>query len=265
MPSARGDASPSCAYAEQLTAALALLFLRQRDAVGLVRFDDVVRTEHPAARAHRAVAPHRRRARRAGQRPRLRARRPHCEQAARLVTRRGMVVLISRSAHGHAEASIAALRGLRAAGHDVTVLHIMDPAERDFTARRRGLFIDPETELDVPAAAADVRAAYRDTVEEVIGEWKDALGALGVGLRGDPHRCAVRHSAPAGLRRARASHMSFLAPLWLMLGAAVAVPLLLHLHATQRRHARRVSRRALSRSAPRRSTAARCASEICCS
>ena len=31
------------AYAERFTAALALLFLRQRDAVGLVRFDERVR------------------------------------------------------------------------------------------------------------------------------------------------------------------------------------------------------------------------------
>src|SRR5687767_27024 len=35
------------AYAERLTAALALLFLRQRDAVGLVRFDDSIRTSLP--------------------------------------------------------------------------------------------------------------------------------------------------------------------------------------------------------------------------
>ena len=32
------------AYAERLTAALALLLLRQRDAVGLVRFDDHIRS-----------------------------------------------------------------------------------------------------------------------------------------------------------------------------------------------------------------------------
>src|SRR5690242_21576942 len=38
----RGDESrlTKLAYAERLAAALALLFLRQRDAVGLVRFDD---------------------------------------------------------------------------------------------------------------------------------------------------------------------------------------------------------------------------------
>ncbi|HWC45951.1 MAG TPA: DUF58 domain-containing protein, partial [Casimicrobiaceae bacterium] len=41
----RGDESrlTKLAYAERLAAAIALLFLRQRDAVGLVRFDDAVR------------------------------------------------------------------------------------------------------------------------------------------------------------------------------------------------------------------------------
>ena len=35
------------AYAERLTAAIALLFIRQRDAVGLLRFDDAIRTAVP--------------------------------------------------------------------------------------------------------------------------------------------------------------------------------------------------------------------------
>ena len=40
------------AYSERLTAALALLLLRQRDAVGLVRFDDQIRTAiSPRARS----------------------------------------------------------------------------------------------------------------------------------------------------------------------------------------------------------------------
>src|SRR3712207_5279507 len=35
------------AYAERLAASLALLLLRQRDAAGLIRFDDAVRTSVP--------------------------------------------------------------------------------------------------------------------------------------------------------------------------------------------------------------------------
>src|SRR5688572_2603922 len=45
----RGDPArlTKLAYAEQLVAALALLLIRQRDAVGLIRFDDAVRTAIP--------------------------------------------------------------------------------------------------------------------------------------------------------------------------------------------------------------------------
>jgi uncharacterized protein (DUF58 family) len=167
------------AYSEQLAAALALLLLRQRDAVGLIRFDDAVRTSiPPRARSgqwRRLVAALADQGK--GRASDLAA---ALGQAARLVTRRGMVILIS-DLLVDVEAVVPALRGLRAAGHDVTVLHIMDPAERDFTLAGEARYTDPESELDVPAAAADVRAAYRSTVDHVIAEWKERLGALGAG------------------------------------------------------------------------------------
>ena len=101
---------------------------------------------------------------------------------------------------------LPALRGLRAAGHDVTVLHIMDPAERDFSLTGEARFTDPESELDVPAAADDVRAVYRATVDEVIAEWKDALGALGAGyelvLTDQPYAIPLRLAFGARERRA---------------------------------------------------------------
>jgi uncharacterized protein (DUF58 family) len=191
------------AYAEQLTAALALLLLRQRDAVGLIRFDDAVRTSIPP----RA---------RSGQWRRLVAALAEpgngrasdvasaLGQAARLVTRRGLVILIS-DLLVDVDAAIPALRGLRAAGHDVNVLHVMDPAERDFTLAGEARFTDPESELDVPAAADDVRAAYRTTVDHVIAEWKQRLGALGAGyeviLTDQPYAIPLRLAFGARERR----------------------------------------------------------------
>jgi len=191
------------AYAEQLTAALALLLLRQRDAVGLIRFDDAVRSSiTPRARSgqwRRIVA--------ALNEPgngRASDLAGALGQAARLVTRRGMVILIS-DLLVDIDAVIPALRGLRAAGHDVTVLHIMDPAERDFTLAGEARYTDPETQLDVPAAAADVRTAYRATVDRVIAEWKDRLGALGVGyeliLTDQPYSIPLRLAFGARERR----------------------------------------------------------------
>jgi uncharacterized protein (DUF58 family) len=187
------------AYAERLAAALALLLLRQRDAVGLVRFDERVRTAIPP-RARRGQW---RRIVAALEEPGagLASSAPDAlSQAARLINRRGMVVLISDLLMD-LQAVERSVRGLRALGHDVTVLHIMDPAERDLAIAAEAVFVDPETALEVPASTADVRAAYRATVDEVVGEWRTALGAVGVGYE------VITTDAPFGvpLRRAFAA------------------------------------------------------------
>lgn len=190
-------------YAEQLTAILGLLLLRQRDAVGLVRFDDAVRTSVPP----RARTTQWRRiigalAERSGGRASDVA--AALAQAARLVTRRGMVILIS-DLLVDVDAALPALRGLRAAGHDVTVLHIMDPAERTFTLAGEAQFADPESDLAVPASGADVRAAYDRTVATVIDEWRSALGAMGARyelvLTNQPYAVPLRRAFDARQRR----------------------------------------------------------------
>jgi uncharacterized protein (DUF58 family) len=191
------------AYAEQLVAAIALLLIRQRDAVGLVRFDDVVRTSiPPRARTtqwRRLVAALAEPA--SGRASDLAI---ALSQTARLVTRRGMVVLISDLLVDVDEA-IPALRGLRAAGHDVVVLHVMDPAERHFTLSGEARYADPETDLAVPAAGADVRAAYDSTVATVIDEWRRALAAMGARyelvLTDEPYSAPLRRAFAARQRR----------------------------------------------------------------
>jgi uncharacterized protein (DUF58 family) len=191
------------AYAEQLAAALALLLLRQRDAVGLIRFDDAVRSSIPP----RARTTQWRRiaaalAERGGGRASDLA--AALGQAARLVTRRGMVILVS-DLLVDVDQAMPALRGLRAAGHDVTVLHIMDPAERHFALTGEAQYEDPETTLAVPAAGADVRAAYDHTVATVITEWREALGAMGAGyelvLTDQPYALPLRRAFEARQRR----------------------------------------------------------------
>lgn len=190
-------------YAEQLAAALGLLLLRQRDAVGLIRFDDAVRTSvPPRARTtqwRRLVAAL---AEPAGGRASDLA--TALGQAARLVTRRGMVLLVSDLLVDPAPV-ITALRGLRAAGHDVVVFHVMDPGERDFTMTGEAQYVDPESALAVPAAASDVRAAYRDTVTEVVAEWREALLAMGAShelvLTDQPYTIPLRRALDARQRR----------------------------------------------------------------
>ena len=190
-------------YSEQLVAALGLLLLRQRDAVGLIRFDDAVRTSvPPRARTtqwRRIIAAL---AEPAGGRASDLA--TALGQAARLVTRRGMVLLVSDLLVDPAPV-ISALRGLRAAGHDVVVFHVMDPGEQNFTMLGEAQYVDPESALAVPAAASDVRAAYRETVAEVVTEWREALLAMGAShelvLTDQPYTMPLRRAFDARQKR----------------------------------------------------------------
>jgi uncharacterized protein (DUF58 family) len=166
------------AYAEILTASLALLLLRQRDAVGIVRYDERIRSAVPP----RARKGHWRRVLAALEEPGkgLASSAPQAlEQAARLISRRGMIVLVSDLLMEPADVE-RAMRGLRARGHDITVLHVMDPSERALGGTGEALFADTESSLRVPASVGDVRAAYSKTVEDVIGEWRDMLASVGV-------------------------------------------------------------------------------------
>jgi len=197
--SGAADRLTKLAYAERLTAALCLLLLRQRDAVGLVRFDERVRSAIPP----RARTGQWRRVVSALEEPgagRASSAPDALHQAARLINRRGMIVLISDLLMDVPDVE-RAMRALRAAGHDITVLHVMDPAERDLPSTGEALFIDPESELTVPASIGDVRAAYKKTVDEVIGEWRAMFGSLGIGYE------IVSTDAPFGvpLRRAFAA------------------------------------------------------------
>src|ERR687895_1398002 len=127
------------AYAERLCAAIALLLIRQRDAVGLVRYDERVRSAiGPRARSvqwRRIVAAlSDEGAGKASDAP------AGLAQDARLVRRPGMVVLVSDLLMDVADVE-QAVRSLRALGHDVTVLHIMDPVERSLTLGGEAIFV----------------------------------------------------------------------------------------------------------------------------
>jgi hypothetical protein len=77
----------------------------------------------------------------------------------------------------------------------------MDPAERTLTMSGEAVFVDPESDLAVPATIAEVRDAYRETVDAAIGEWRSALAAAGASYE------MVTTDAPFGvpLRRAFAA------------------------------------------------------------
>ncbi len=164
-------------YAEQIVAAISLLLLRQKDAVGLIRYDETLRSViSPKARTihwRRIISALEEGA--AGKDSRMGA---ALLQAGKMIRRPGIVILVS-DLLVDPEDTLNALKAVRAGGHDVTVLHVMDPSERLLDLSPEAIFVDTESGEQVPATASEVRDAYRDTVDEAIKEWRDRLGALG--------------------------------------------------------------------------------------
>jgi uncharacterized protein (DUF58 family) len=168
-------------YAEHVAAAVALLLLRQRDAVGLIRFD-----AHP-----RTIIPPRARTQQwrrlvsalndAGAAPATDAPRA-LMQAAKMLKRPGMVLLIS-DLLVEPDDFFTAISAMRAGGHDVQVLHVMDPAERDLPGAGDAIFVDTESGMTVSSAVPDVRNIYRETVKQAIEEFRSGCASSGAGYQ----------------------------------------------------------------------------------
>jgi uncharacterized protein (DUF58 family) len=165
-------------YARQLAASLALMLIRQGDAVGLLAFDDAMRSHivprggrkhwHELLRSMGSLEG-------SGRTDPGTALR---DLAGRL-RRRGLVILLS-DLLVDPEATRLALRFLRHRGHEVLVLHLLDPGERELPAVGDVRFFDPESDEELPVRAADLRRDYREAVERATAEWRNALAPQGI-------------------------------------------------------------------------------------
>ena len=176
--SSPGELPPKLWYAKQLSACLALLLLRQGDAVGLIGFDEKIRAHigPRGGRRHwhdllRALEP-------LEATGRTEAANALRDIAGRL-PRRGLVVLCS-DLLVDPESTRLALQFLRHRGHEVLVFHILDPGELELPGDRDARFVDPETGEELPVSVAHLRNEYREAVERAIEEWRRALVPLGI-------------------------------------------------------------------------------------
>jgi uncharacterized protein (DUF58 family) len=165
-------------YADRLAAALALILLRQRDATGLVTFDEAVRQVIPARV-------------KAGQWTRLvrglldtpdghgTAAHAALRHLTGLLTRRGLVVLLSDLLFDR-DLALTALRYLRHRGHQVIVYHLMDPAEIELGGPPEVRFRDPESPASVVVRPRELARAYGETVQREISAWRTACRRHGI-------------------------------------------------------------------------------------
>lgn len=146
-------------YARTAAATLAYFLSSQRDAVGLVTFDQRIAEYLPAR--HRPG--HLRRLMLSLERPVAGAATDLAaplEQVARTVRKRGLVVLVS-DLLAPLETLATQLGYLRSRGHEVVLLRVLDPAELEFQMAEPALFLDLETGRELYVDPAVARRDYQ--------------------------------------------------------------------------------------------------------
>jgi len=163
-------------YASYLAAALGYLMIKQRDAVGLVTFDEKVNeiVPHHSFKGHllnilrtlQTVEP--------GEGTSI-SRTLH-EMAERL-KRRGLVILLS-DLMDEPEEVVEGLKHFRHRGHEMIVFHILDPLELTLDIHREVQFEDLETGERVRTQPWFLSREYRRSVSDWVsflgGECKDS-------------------------------------------------------------------------------------------
>jgi uncharacterized protein (DUF58 family) len=165
-------------YAACLAAAMAYLMTRQRDAVGLMAFDQRIVERLPASArpGHlRALLVALERLR-PGQATDVST---PLHQLADSLRKRGLVVLVS-DLLDDPDAVIRGLKHFQYRGTDVIVFHVLDPDEMEFPFERATRFEDLETSEEVMAVPGLVREHYLREINQLIERYRRELGAAGI-------------------------------------------------------------------------------------
>ena len=157
-------------YATYLAAALTYLMIRQRDAVGLLTFDERVRRYLPprsvisylhqilleldstksSSKTNLAAALH---------------------QMAERIKRRGLIILFS-DLFDDPDSVLSGLKHFRHKNHEIIVFQILDPLELSFEFKQDAVFRDIETGEEINTQPWHIRHDYQAQVKEFIDYYK---------------------------------------------------------------------------------------------
>ncbi|MFN2444636.1 MAG: DUF58 domain-containing protein [Vicinamibacterales bacterium] len=165
-------------YGSYLAAALSYLMTQQRDAVGLLTFDERIVTMLPTSSRPGHLTAILVNLERATVGTRTDVSKP-LRDVAHALHRPGLVVLISDLL----DDPVSVVRGLkhfRHRGTDVIVFHVLDPAELNFPFERAARFRDIETAEEVLAVPTAVREEYLKAIGDLVERYRRELGAAGI-------------------------------------------------------------------------------------
>ena len=157
-------------YASYLTAALTYLMIKQRDAVGLLTFDNKIRKYLPP----RSIKSY------------LHLILKELEvlksadvtdvadtfhEMAERINRRGLIIILS-DLYDDPEKIMLGLKHFRHKKHEVIVFHILDPLEISFAYQREAIFKDLETGEEISTQPWHIQSEYQKLVNRFIENYK---------------------------------------------------------------------------------------------
>lgn len=175
-----GGAMSKFRYACCLGAALCYLMLRQRDAVGLMLFDERIHSYVPprSVQSHLQVLLKEMDQAKPAADTRMA---PAFHDLAERLSRRGLVVVLSDLLDDPEEV-LSGLRHFRYRGHEVVVFHLLDPRERDLDFRRQETrFFNLENpEQSLTTQPWHIQQEYRQLMDELIQTYRARCADAGI-------------------------------------------------------------------------------------
>jgi uncharacterized protein (DUF58 family) len=145
--------------------------IKQRDAVGLLTFDEKIQTylpprsiksylfqilqqlelTKPGAQTNISLILH---------------------EMAERIKRRGLIILIS-DLFDEPAAVLSGLKHFRHRNHDVILFHLLDPMERTFNFKKDAIFVDLETDEEIPTQPWHISRDYQGKIDDFIKNYKN--------------------------------------------------------------------------------------------
>lgn len=157
-------------YASYVAAALSFLMIEQRDAVGLILFDEGIRVSLPP-RATRSYLKEILKELESAQPAKKTGTSVSLNLIAEQIKRRGLVIVLS-DLFDNPESVVTALKHFRHKGHEVVVMQILDPLERSFAFDGDAIFKDLETQEELMTQPWHIQKAYQQSMQEFLDFYK---------------------------------------------------------------------------------------------
>lgn len=157
-------------YASYLAAAFSYMFLKQRDAVGLVLFSDQIHKLLPA----KSTRSYLKFILKELEQAKTQQSKTNISQTLHLlaekVKRRGLIILLSEFLYEDTNRILEGLQHFRHYGHEVLVFNILDPNDRFFDFGDEATFVDMETGEQIKTQPYLIKEDYRNLIESFYQE-----------------------------------------------------------------------------------------------